>query len=108
MLQIAHAQQAASGASGSGLLFNLLPIVLIVILFYFMLIRPQQKRTKQHREMLNSLQVDQEVVTVGGVLGRVSEIHESFVTLDIGKGQMITFQKQSIQTLLPKGTIEGI
>ncbi len=108
MLQIAHAQQAASGASGSGLLFNLLPIVLIVILFYFMLIRPQQKRTKQHREMLNSLQVDQEVVTVGGVLGRVAEIHESFVTLDIGKGQMITFQKQSIQTLLPKGTIEGI
>lgn len=103
-----HAQQAAEAPQGGGLLFNLLPIILIVAVFYFMLIRPQQKRTKQHREMINSLQIDNEVVTAGGIIGRVTDIHESFVTLDVGKGQKVTFQKNSIQTLLPKGTIESI
>ena len=108
MILPAHAQQAAAAPQGGGLLLNLLPIILIVAVFYFMLIRPQQKRTKQHREMINSLQVDNEVVTAGGILGRVVEIHESFVTIDVGKGQRVTFQKNSIQTLLPKGTIESI
>ena len=103
---MAHAQEAAQG--GGGLLVNLLPLLLIVGLFYFLLILPQQRKTKQHRQMLGGLEKGNEVVTAGGVLGRVVEIHESFVTLDIGKGVHVTFQKQSIQTLLPKGTIEGI
>lgn len=102
MFAIAHAQEQSSN-----LLVQLLPLVAIVALFYFMLIRPQQKKSRQHREMLGSLQTGHEVVTSGGMLGKVSKIHESFVTLEIS-GQQITFQKQSIQTLLPKGTIEGI
>ena len=105
MFSIAFAQESESGGN---LLLNLLPLVLIIGLFYFMLILPQQRKTKQHRQMLGSLEKGNEVVTAGGVLGKVVDIHESFVTVDIGKGTLLTFQKQSIQTLLPKGTIDGI
>ena len=105
LFHIAYAQDAAGGG---GFLLNILPLVLIIALFYFMLIMPQQRKTKQHRQMINSLEKDNEVVTAGGVLGKVVSIHESFVTLDVGNGNRMTFQKQSIQTLLPKGTIEGI
>lgn len=105
MFSIAHAQESAGGG---GLLLNLLPLILIIGLFYFMLILPQQRKTKQHRQMLGALEKGNEVVTAGGVLGKVVEIHESFVTIDVGKGNLVTFQKQSIQTLLPKGTIDGI
>ena len=106
MFNFAYAQEAASGAGS--LLVNVLPLLLIVALFYFMLIRPQQRKTKQHREMLGTLEKGNEVVTVGGVLGRVVTIHESFVTIDVGNDTCLTLQKQSIQTLLPKGTIDGI
>ncbi len=106
MFNLAHAQQ--SSTQGGGFLLNILPLVLIVVLFYFMLILPQQRKTKQHRQMLASLEKGNEVVTSGGVLGIVEEIHESFITLDLGGNTRITIQKQSIQTLLPKGTIDGI
>ncbi|MBF2735882.1 MAG: preprotein translocase subunit YajC [Betaproteobacteria bacterium AqS2] len=102
----AHAQDAAAG--GGGALLQMLPLLLIIALFYFMLIRPQQRKAKQHRQMLGALEKGNEVVTAGGVLGRVVAIHDNFVTLDVGNGVQTTFQKQSIQTLLPKGTIEGI
>lgn len=107
MFSIAYAQ-AASSSQPSSLLVNLLPIALIVVMFYFLLIRPQQKRTKMHREMLASLQVGNEIVTSGGILGKIAEIHESFITIDVGDGRKVTLQKQSVQTLLPKGTIENI
>lgn len=105
MINIAYAQQA--GGDTAGALGAILPLILIFALFYFMLILPQQRKTKRHKQMLNALEKGAEVVTVGGILGRVVEIHDSFITLDTGENRL-TFQKQSIQTLLPKGTIDGI
>lgn len=98
----------AQEGGGQGVLVSLLPLVLIIALFYFMLILPQQRKTKQHRQMLGSLAKDNEVVTAGGIVGKVVSISDSFVTIDVGDGKHVTFQKQSIQTLLPKGTIDGI
>lgn len=105
MFSIAYAQQVADEGS---LLGSIVPIVLIFVLFYFMLILPQQRKTKRHRQMLTALAKGNEVITVGGVLGRVVEIHDTFVTIDTGNNNHLTLQKQSIQTLLPKGTIDGI
>ena len=101
----AHSQTAGGGES---ILVTVLPLVLIIALFYFMLILPQQRKTKQHRLMLSSLEKGNEVVTAGGILGRVVAIHDSFVTIDVGNDTQVTLQRQSIQTLLPKGTIDGI
>lgn len=105
MFSSAYAQQSAEGGGGIG---TLVLLALVFALFYFMLILPQQRKTKRHRQMLTALAKGNEVVTVGGVLGRVVEIHDSFVTLDTGNDTVLTFQKQSIQTLLPKGTIDGV
>ena len=89
-------------------LMMLWPYLLIIVLFYFMLIRPQMKQAKAHKLMIESLKKDDEVVTNGGVLGKVVKIKDQFVTLEITTGTQIHIQKQSIQTLMPKGTIKSI
>ena len=91
--------------TGGGLLV-LLPFVLIIVVFYFLLIRPQQKRQKQHREMVTNIKKGDEVVTNGGTLGRISDVGENFVTLEISAGVEIKVQSQAIQTMMPKGTIK--
>ena len=100
--------RAEESAPGGGLAVNIIMLVLIVAAFYFILIRPQQKRAKQHREMLSALATDDEVVTVGGVIGRVDKITENYVVLEVGENQRMRFQKQAIQTLLPRGTIKNL
>ncbi len=95
-----------SGAGGGGnVLAQFLPLILILVVFYFLLIRPQQKRAKQHREMLAALSVGDEVVTSGGVFGKVTVVGEHAITLHVGSGE-IKFQKQAIQSLLPRGSLE--
>jgi len=89
-------------------LISFLPFIIIFVLFYFMLIRPQMKQAKVHKLMIESLKKDDEVVTNGGVLGKVVKIKDQFVTLEITTGTQMHIQKQSIQTLLPKGTIKSI
>ena len=102
----ALAQDAAP--VGGSLIANLLPLIFIIVVFYFLLIRPQLKRTKQHREMLSGLANGDEVVAAGGLLGKISDIGESVVSLDLGGGKIVRVQKQSVQALLPKGTIEKL
>ena len=97
--------QAGGSAQGGGLL-GLLPIVLIFVLFYFLLIRPQQKRQKQHKEMVNNLKKGDEVVTVGGTLGKITDVGENFVTLAITDSVEIKVQRHAVQTMMPKGTIK--
>ena len=87
---------------------SFLPFIIIFVLFYFMLIRPQMKQAKTHKLMIESLKKDDEVVTNGGVLGKVVKIKDQFVTLEITSGTQMHIQKQSIQTLMPKGTIKSI
>jgi preprotein translocase subunit YajC len=83
-------------------------LVIILVLFYFMLIRPQAKRAKEHKSMLEALQKGDEVVTQGGELGKVVKVTDNYVSVEIAENVVIHVQKQAVTTLLPKGTIKGI
>ena len=97
---------AQGGGGDPGFIGLLFPLLLIVV-FYFLLIRPQQKRAKEHRQMLEALKKGDEVVTGGGVLGRITDIGENFLQVEVADGMQLRIQKQSIATLMPKGTIKG-
>ncbi|MEX2151042.1 MAG: preprotein translocase subunit YajC [Steroidobacteraceae bacterium] len=98
--------QAAAGSTASTLT-TLLPLVLIFVVFYFLLIRPQTKRAKEHREMVAKLAVGDEIVTTGGILGRIGEVHDQFIALEIASGVAITVQRFQVAQLMPKGTYKG-
>jgi preprotein translocase subunit YajC len=98
--------QAAGGSAGGGY-SQILILVVFVGIFYFMLIRPQQKRMKDLQAMLAKLAVGDEVVTGGGILGRVTELGDPFVTLEIAEGVRIRVQRSQITQLMPKGTMKG-
>jgi preprotein translocase subunit YajC len=101
----AHAQAAASTPGGG--LSQILVLVVFVVVFYFLLIRPQQKRAKDHQAMLAKLAAGDEAVTAGGILGRVIEVGDSFVTLEIADGVRIKVQRSQISSLVPKGTFKS-
>ena len=101
----AHAQ--AGAAAPGGQLAPLLMMVLFIIIFYFLLIRPQQKKAKEHQAMLTALSVGDEVVTAGGILGKVAAIGEGVVTLEVAQGVQIKVQKFQVSSLVPKGTLKG-
>jgi len=98
---------APAAGPGADLAQMILPIGLIV-LFYFFLIRPQSKRHKQHKEMVSALQKGEEVVTTGGLLGKITGIGENFITLEISNDVSIHVQKNSVQAVMPKGTIKEL
>ena len=100
--------QAAGGIGDMGQWTGLLPIVLMFVLLYFMLIRPQMKRAKEHKTMTDALQKGEEVVTSGGVLGKITKVGEAFLTLEVAPGVEVNVQRGAVQTLLPKGTIKSI
>ena len=101
----AMAQQAAAGGAESGLA-GLIPLAFIFIIFYFLLLRPQMKRAKEHKKMTETLAKNDEVVTSGGIAGRVIKVEESFVTLQIAEGVQVQVQKNAVGSLLPKGTVK--
>lgn len=104
-IQDAWAQAAPPGASGS--LLGMLPLVVIFVVFYFLLIRPQQKRQKEHKEMVARLATGDEIVTAGGVLGKVIEVGESFVQVEIASGVQVKIQRHTIGAVMPKGTMKN-
>ncbi len=87
---------------------SFLPLIVIFVIFYFLIIRPQMKRAKEQRKMQEGLQKGDEVITSGGQLGRVVKISEQYVTLDLGGGTESIFQRAAIQTVLPKGTMKDL
>ncbi len=97
---------AQAGAQGDPIM-SFLPLVIIFVLFYFLLIRPQQKRQKEHRQMVESLEVGQEVVTGGGVLGKVTDVGELWVTVEVANGVSLKVQRQTVAALMPKDTIKS-
>ena len=101
----ALAEAAPTATQGDPLMQLILPIGLVV-LFYFFLIRPQSKRQKEHKEMVTGLQKGEEIVTTGGLLGKVTSVGENFVTVEISKDVSIHVQKNSVQAIMPKGTIK--
>jgi len=102
----AYAQAAAGGVESS--LTSFLPIILMFVVLYFLMIRPQMKRQKEQKAMMDALAKGDEVVTAGGVLGRVIKVADNYVTLEIAAGTEIVVQKASVTTLLPKGTIKAL
>ena len=104
---ISNAYAQAAPAAGGLDLFGLLPLVLMFVLLYFLMIRPQTKRAKEHDAMLAGLQKGDEVVTAGGTLGKVTNVGDNFVSVEIAPNVEIQVQKPSITTLLPKGTIKS-
>jgi len=95
----------AAGLQGDPLASMILPIGLVV-LFYFFLIRPQSKRHKEHKAMVESLQKGEEIVTTGGMLGKVTQVGDNFITLEISRDISIHVQKSAVQAVMPKGTIK--
>ena len=99
----AHAQDAVS----KGGLMSFLPLIVIFVIFYFLLIRPQMKRAKEHRKLVEQLSTGSEVVTNGGLLGRITSVDESFVTVKFADNVQIKVQKHAIASVMPKGTIKS-
>lgn len=106
MISLAYAQTAATKATPG--IADFLLLIIIFILFWFMLIRPQMKRAKEQKQMLAELAKGDEVVTASGQVGKIVKLGEQYVSLEIAEGVITHVQKQSIQTLLPKGTIKGL
>jgi preprotein translocase subunit YajC len=91
-----------------GNLTTFLPLILMFVVMYFLMIRPQQKRQKELRSMMDALTKGDEVITAGGVLGRVVKVSDAYVTIEVATGTEIVVQKSAITTLLPKGTIKSL
>ena len=99
----AYAQDAAS----PGGLMSFLPLIVIFVVFYFLLIRPQMKRAKEHRQLVSGLSKGDEVVTNGGLLGRITDVTESFVTVELADNVQVKIQRQAVANVMPKGTIKS-
>jgi len=103
---ITNAYAAAPAAAGSDLL-SFAPMLIIFVLFYFMLIRPQMKQAKETKAMIAALKTGDEVATTGGVIGKITKVSDNFIAIEIAAGTIINVQKHAVQTLLPPGTIKS-
>lgn len=99
--------QSAGGAAQPNVLMQMLPLIIMVVVFYFLLIRPQSKRAKEHRALIAALEVGSEVVTSGGILGKITEVSEQFVTVEIADGVRVKVQRHTISQVLPKGSLKS-
>ena len=106
LISNAWAQQA--GAQEPSIWIQMAPLVLIMVVFYFLLIRPQQKRMSDHRKMVDAIGTGDEVVTNGGLLGRITKLDDSFMILELTRGVEVKIQRHAITSVLPKGTIKEI
>ena len=103
----AFAQTAPAAAEGAGSsLLSMLPLVLMFVVLYFIMIRPQMKRQKEHKAMISALAKGDEVVTAGGVLGKVTKLGESFVHIEVANGVEMQVQRSAVVQVLPKGTFK--
>jgi preprotein translocase subunit YajC len=98
--------QAAPGAPGGQFQFALI-MAAFIALFFFMLIRPQSKRAKEHQALIAKLATGDEVVTTGGLLGKIAEVGDTFITLEVADGVLVKVQKVQIAQLMPKGTLKS-
>jgi preprotein translocase subunit YajC len=107
LINSAYAQAAGTSPSGPSLLNTLLLPALLLVVFYFLLIRPQSKRAKEQREMLSKIAVGDEIATTGGILGKVTDVGEQFLSVDIAAGVNVKLQKFQVAQVLPKGTVKS-
>lgn len=100
--------QAAAGADPTGGTMGLLPIILMFVMLWFLMIRPQMKRAKEHKSMVEALAKGDEVVTQGGIAGRITKVGDNFVSVELAPNVEVAVQRQSISTVLPKGTLKAL
>ncbi len=100
--------QAAGAADPGGSMMQFLPIILMFVVLWFLMIRPQQKRAKEHKAMLDALAKGDEIVTGGGIAGRVVKVGENFVAVELADGVEVQVQKPAISLVLPKGTLKAL
>jgi len=105
LISPAYAQAAATPANP---IMQFLPLIVLVVLFYFMLIRPQMKRSREHRDMLGAMAKGDEVITAGGIAGKVVNITDAYITVEIADNVAVKVQKASITSVLPKGTLKAL
>ncbi|HEY0634216.1 MAG TPA: preprotein translocase subunit YajC [Gammaproteobacteria bacterium] len=100
--------EAAPAAQQQDPLMSFLPLILIFVVFYVMLIRPQAKRAKEHKKMVEALAKGDEVLTTGGMLGRITELGENFVEVELADNVRVKLQRQAIASVMPKGTLNSL
>lgn len=105
LISSAFAQTAAGGDAQSSLM-GMLPLVLMFVVLYFVMIRPQMKKAKEHKAMIEALAKGDEVVTAGGMLGKVTQVDEAFLSLEVSNGVQVRVQRNSVVQVLPKGSIQ--
>ena len=104
----AYAQSPLDGLGLPANLTSFLPIILMFVVLYFLMIRPQMKRQKEQKSMMDALAKGDEIVTSGGILGKISKVTDAYITIEIANGTEVVVQKIAVTTLLPKGTIKSL
>lgn len=107
LIEMAHAAEAGAGGGGAGML-NILFLGGFVLIFYFLLIRPQSKRRKEHQALVSSLAKGNEVVTAGGIVGRITKVEDDFIKLQVAPKIEMRLQKSSVNATLPNGTLKSL
>ena len=102
----AQTAPAAAGGDMQSSLMSMLPLVLMFVVLYFVMIRPQMKRQKEHKAMIEALAKGDEIVTAGGVLGKVTRLGETFVHVEVANGVELQVQRSAVTQVLPKGTLK--
>jgi preprotein translocase subunit YajC len=108
MISLAHAQTAGAAADPTSGLMGLLPMILMFVVLWFLMIRPQMKKSKEHKALIEGLAKGDEVVTQGGIVGRIVKVGDSYATVEIAEGTEVVVQKPSIGLVLPKGTLKSL
>lgn len=103
-----NAPAAGHESTTAGFLSILPMLIIFIAVFYFLLVRPQTKRAKEQRQLLESLSIGDEVITTGGIIGRLTKLRDNFIVINIAKGVEITLQKNAVTSILPKGTMESV
>lgn len=112
LISNAYAQAAGAAPDATGGLMGFLPLILMFVVMYFLMIRPQMKKAKEHQRMVGELQKGDEVVTQGGIAGRVAKVGENYLSVEVAEGKdgpiTVQVQKNAVAALLPKGTLKGL
>ncbi len=108
MISLAHAQTAAASSDPTGGLMQLLPMILMFAVLWFLMVRPQMKKAKEHKALIAALAKGDEVVTGGGLVGKIIKVGDNYVTLEIAEGTEVIVQKPAIGLVLPKGTLKSL
>ena len=108
LISNAFAQSAPAAGGDAGGLLSFIPLILMFVVLYFIMIRPQMKRQKETKAMLEALAAGDEVITAGGILGKVTAVKDQYVTLELVPGTEVQMQKNAVTSVLPKGTIKSV